>query len=68
MTLAEMVVQIKQHLGQPDNTNFGDTVKQAAFQLGVDPAGKSLIELARLCIRELVGDSEGKMAEEEVCA
>ena len=64
MTLAEMVPHIKEQLGMSDNTNFRDTVTQAALQLGVDPAGKSLIELAKLCMRELVGDSEVKMAEE----
>ena len=51
-TLAEMVELLKEHCGV-DGDNFSDVVHKAAHQLGIDPAGKSLMELAMMCMREL---------------
>ena len=51
-TLAEMVELLKQHCGV-DGDNFSDVVHKAAHQLGIDPAGKSLMELAMMCMQQL---------------
>ena len=51
-TLAEMVEHLKQHCGV-DGDNFSDVVHKAAHQLGIDPAGKSLMELAMMCMQQL---------------
>ena len=47
-TLAEMVELLKQHCGV-DGDNFSDVVHKAAHQLGIDRAGKSLMEVAMMC-------------------
>ena len=51
-TLAEMVEHLKQHCGV-DGDNFSDVVHKAAHQLGIDPAGKSLMEIAMMCTQQL---------------
>ena len=51
-TLAEMVELLKQHCGV-DGDNFSDVVHKAAHQLGIDPAGKSLMEIAMMCMQQL---------------
>ena len=51
-TLAEMVEQLKHHCGV-DGDNFSDVVHKAAHQLGIDPAGKSLVEIAMMCMQQL---------------
>ena len=51
-TLAEMVELLKQHCGV-DGDNFSDVVHKAAHQLGIDPAGKSLMEVAMMCMQQL---------------
>ena len=51
-TLGEMVEQLKRHCGV-DGDNFSDVVHMAASQIGIDPEGKSLMELAMLCMRQL---------------
>ena len=51
-TLAEMVELLKQHCGV-DGGNFSDVVHKAAHQLGIDPAGKSLMEIAMMCMQQL---------------
>ena len=51
-TLAEMVELLKQHCGG-DGDNFSDVVHKAAHQLGIDPAGKSLMEIAMMCMQQL---------------
>ena len=51
-TLAEMVELLKHHCGV-DGDNFSDVVHKAAHQLGIDPAGKSLMELAMMCMQQL---------------
>ena len=51
-TLAEMVEQLKLHCGV-DGDNFSDVVHKAAHQLGIDPAGKSLMEIAMMCMQQL---------------
>ena len=51
-TLAEMVEQLKRHCGA-DGDNFSDVVHMAASQIGIDPEGKSLMELAMMCMHEL---------------
>ena len=51
-TLAEMVEKLKRHCGV-DGDNFSDVVHKAAHQLGIDPAGKSLMELAMMCMQQL---------------
>ena len=52
LTLAEMVEQLKHHCGV-DGDNFSDVVHKAAHQLGIDPAGKSLMEIAMMCMQQL---------------
>ena len=52
LTLAEMVEQLKHHCGV-DGDNFSDVVHKAAHQLGIDPAGKSLMEIAMACMQQL---------------
>ena len=51
-TLAEMVELLKEHCGV-DGDNFSDVVHKAAHQLGIDPAGKSLMEIAMMCMQQL---------------
>ena len=51
-TLAEMVELLKHHCGV-DGDNFSDVVHKAAHQLGIDPAGKSLMEIAMMCMQQL---------------
>ena len=51
-TLAEMVEQLKHHCGV-DGDNFSEVVHKAVEELGIEAEGKSLMELAMLCMRQL---------------
>ena len=51
-TLAEMVELLKHHCGV-DGDNFSDVVHKAVEELGIEAEGKSLMELAMLCMRQL---------------
>ena len=37
----------------PLRIHFSDVVHKAAHQLGIDPAGKSLMEIAMMCMQQL---------------
>ena len=52
LTLAEMVEQLKHHCGV-DGDNFSEVVHKAVEELGIEAEGKSLMELAMLCMRQL---------------
>ena len=53
LTLSEQVDFLKRELGL--SGNMANVVHQAAEQLGIDPAGKPLLEVAAMCM-QVVGD------------
>ena len=53
LTLAEQVEFLKRELGL--SGNMANVVHQAAEQLGIDPAGKPLLEVAAMCM-QVAGD------------
>lgn len=55
-TLHELVAALQQELSLSGNVT--EVISQAAAQLGVDPTGKSLVDLARECMREVRGAAE----------
>lgn len=52
LTIHEQVEHIKRQLGLT-GSNIVEVLNQAATQLGVDPAGKPLAQLAAMCVWEL---------------
>ena len=53
LTLSEQVDFLKRELGL--SGNMANVVHQAAEQLGIDPAGKPLLEVAAMCMQAAGG-------------